>query len=91
MPATIRLTMSPPGSSHDTTCRGRADVAVSVCRRARIPGIDCYGSGPCRFRGVPVFHVDAGVHDLAVFGQLVRRGEAKAEVLEQAIGALISG
>lgn len=33
----------------------------------------------------------AEVHDLAVFGQLVRRGEAKAEVLEQAIGALISG
>jgi pyruvate dehydrogenase complex dehydrogenase (E1) component len=32
------------------------------------------------------FRVDARVHRLAVLGQLVRRGEAKAEVLEQAIG-----
>ena len=49
-------------------------------------GQDHAAFAACRF-----FHVDAGVHDLAVFGQLGRRGEAKAEVLEQAIGALISG
>jgi hypothetical protein len=37
-------------------------------------------------RGAPVLPRGRRVHHLAVLGQLVRRGEAKAEVLEQAIG-----
>ena len=66
------------------------------------------GSGPFLWvrimplsRGAPVLPRGRRVHHLAVLGQLVRRGEAKAEVLEQAIGkyrldvlvseALISG
>ncbi len=49
-------------------------------------GTDGYGFSDTRAAARRFFHVDAESITLAVLGQLVRRGEVKAEVLGQAIG-----
>jgi pyruvate dehydrogenase E1 component len=49
-------------------------------------GTDGYGFSDTRAAARRFFHVDAESITLAVLSQLVRRGEAKPEVLDQAIG-----
>jgi pyruvate dehydrogenase E1 component len=49
-------------------------------------GTDGYGFSDTRAAARRFFHVDAESIALAVLSQLVRRGEAKPEVLDQAIG-----